>query len=49
MEKIKIQDLVVEIKAAIGDLFVAEVTEGQDEILLQFENGQKFVLTVKES
>ena len=49
MEKIKTENLVTEIKAAISDLFVAQVTESQGEILLQFENGQQFVLSVKES
>lgn len=49
MEKIKTENLVMEIKAAISDLFVAKVTESQSEILLQFENGQKFLLTVKEN
>ena len=49
MEKIKTENLVTEIKVAISDLFVAKVTESQGEILLQFKNGQKFVLTVKEN
>ena len=49
MEKIKTENLVMEIKAAISDLFVAKVTESQSEILLQFENGQKFLLTVREN
>ena len=49
MGKIKTENLVMEIKAAISDLFVAKVTESQSEILLQFENGQKFLLTVKEN
>lgn len=49
MEKIKTENLAMEIKAAISDLFVAQVTAGQSEIFLQFENGQKFVVTVKEN
>ena len=49
MEKIKTENLAMEIKAAISDLFVAQVTESQGDILLQFENGQKFVVTVKEN
>ena len=49
MEKIKTENLVTEIKAGLSDLFVAEVTENQGEIFLRFENGQKFVLTVKEN
>lgn len=49
MEKIKTENLVTEIKAAISDLFVAQVAEEQGNILLQFVNGQKFVLSVKEN
>ncbi len=49
MEKIKTENLATEIKAAISDLFVAEVTEDAGEIHLKFVNGQEFVLSVKEN
>lgn len=49
MSKIKTEDLVVEIKAAINDLFVAEVTEEDDKIALIFKDGQKFLVSVEES
>lgn len=49
MQTIKTENLAMEMKAAISDLFVAQVTQNRNEILLQFENGQKFVVTVKEN
>ncbi len=46
--KIEVKSLTAEIKAAISDVFVAQVTENQGEILLQFVNGQKFILSLQE-
>ena len=48
-EKIKVKDLVMEIKTALSDEFVAHVAESQEGISLQFTNGQKVVLSVKEN
>lgn len=48
-EKIKVESLTAEIKAALGEVFVAQVTESQGEIRLKFINGQEFILSVKET
>ncbi len=48
MQAIQKEDLVVEIKAALCDTFVAEIAAEENEIVLRFVNGQKFRLTVKE-
>ena len=48
MEKIKTEDLVMEIATAINDLFVAEATREGKEILISFKNGQKFFVSVRE-
>lgn len=42
------QALLTELKAAIGDLFVVNVKQAENELYLHFLNGQRFALTVKE-
>ena len=46
--KIESKDLTLEVACAIKDLFEASVAVEEQEITLNFVNGQKFVLTVKE-
>ena len=48
MKEITVENLVTEIKAALSDLFVAQITENQKGVTLSFVNGQKFLLTVQE-
>lgn len=48
-ETIKIENLAAEIKAALGEVFVANVTESKGELRLHFLNGQEFVLSIKEN
>lgn len=47
-EKIETPKLLQEIKLVLKDFFVASVRRKGDELVLQFPNGQKFVLTVWE-
>ena len=42
------QTLLTELRTAIEDLFVATIKEENGELRLQFFNGQRFALTVKE-
>ena len=49
MEKIKAENLATEIKEALEEVFVAELTQKQENILLRFLNGQKFILSIKEN
>lgn len=47
-EYIKTEDLLEEVKCALSDCFVAEIAEQENCIILQFENGQKFRVELKE-
>ncbi len=47
--EIQTKNLITEIKAALEDLFVAEIEEEEGKLLLKFENGQKFALSLEES
>ena len=49
MDKIQINNLTTEIKVALEEVFVAEITQTQGKILLKFENGQQFTLSVEEN
>ena len=46
--KIKIDELLEQIRCALADEFVAVVGKEDEEIKLCFDNGQKFVVSVKE-
>ena len=43
-EVIKAQDLAMEITEALKDLFVAQISNAESDIMMQFLNGQKFIL-----
>ncbi len=47
MNEIKKEDLVLEIATALKDVFVAQIESKEEEIVMRFTNGQKFVLSVK--
>lgn len=49
MKKIGKEDLVLEIKEALADIYVAEITEENGALHLRFLNGQNFSLCVKEN
>lgn len=49
MEKIKVENLATEIKEALEEVFVAELTQKQENIFLRFFSGQKFVLSIREN
>ena len=42
------ESLLTEIKTALNDYFVAQISEDKDGILLKFLNGQQFILQVNE-
>ena len=46
--KIKVEELLEEIKCALADEFNAKVGVNDDVLMLDFENGQKFEVSVKE-
>ena len=46
--RIKQQDVLMELQSALQDYFVAEVKEMKGELWMQFPNGQRFALTIKE-
>ncbi len=48
MQTIQKEDLVLEIKEAIRDVFVAKVEMAQETVLLTFLNGQRFQIEIKE-
>lgn len=48
-EKIESKDLLSEVQAALKDLFVAVVRKRDDELIINFPNGQKFTLAVWEN
>lgn len=47
-ERIKKEDLLQEIECALVDCFVAALTREEGSLVMQFENGQKFRLTLQE-
>lgn len=47
-EKIETKDLTSEIAPILKDFFVAEITREGNAIKMQFKDGQKFYLTVRE-
>ena len=47
-EKIEAEKLLEEIKISLKDDFVASVRKKGDELVLEFPNGQRFVVTVWE-
>ncbi len=49
MEIINVQNLVEEIRLALHDAFVAELTKEENALVLRFLNGQKFRLLVEEA
>jgi hypothetical protein len=46
--EITVENLVMELKGAIDDLFVAKVAKGDEGLELCFLNGQTFVIKVEE-
>ena len=46
--KIDVKELTMQIKIALQDVFEAQVNENGQNILLDFNNGQKFILKVNE-
>ena len=44
--KIEKEDLILEVATALKDVFVAQIETTQQEIIMRFSNGQKFVLSV---
>lgn len=48
-EKIQTQELLSEVHAALKDVFVAVVRKRDDELILNFPNGQKFTLALWEN
>ena len=46
--EITVENLVMELKGAIDDLFVAKVAKGNEGLELCFLNGQTFVIKVEE-
>ena len=49
MKNIEKNDLILDIKEALADIFVAEITEEEGALNLCFLNGQNFSLCVKEN
>lgn len=47
--EIQTKNLITEIKVALEDLFVAEINEEEGKLLLKFENGQSFTLSLEEN
>ncbi len=47
-ETITKENLLMEIKAALGDTFVAEIKETEGALILRFLNGQSFRLGLEE-
>ena len=45
---LQVNELLSQIKSAIGDLFVAKLVESEEGVEMCFLNGQTFLLTVKE-
>ena len=41
-------ELIMEVKTAIEDVFIAKIAEEQNGIVLNFLNGQKYLITVQE-
>ncbi len=48
MEKISVKELVQQIKVAMSDLFIAQISQEDTSIRLDFGNGQVFSLCVVE-
>ena len=48
MKQIKQEELVMEVAVALKDVFVAQIESNEKEIIMNFTNGQKFVLSVQE-
>ncbi len=48
MEKLNAQELLEEIKLALHDTFVAELTNENESLVLRFLSGQKFRLSLEE-
>ncbi len=46
--KIQQANLLSEIKAALSDTFVAELTQTEEGVTIKFTNGQAFLLQLKE-
>lgn len=46
--EITVKNLVMELKGAIDDLFVAKVAKGDEGLELCFLNGQTFVIKIEE-
>lgn len=46
--KIDVKELTMQIKIALQDVFEAQVNQNGQTILLDFNNGQKFLLQVNE-
>ncbi len=47
-KKIEVRELLTEMKVALADEFVAEVTEEENGLLLRFVSGQTFRVKVEE-
>ena len=46
--KCKVQDVIFDIKTIMQDYYFAQFIENGDELNLTFDNGQKFIIQVKE-
>ena len=46
--QITVENLMMELKGAMDDLFVAKVVKGEEGLELRFLNGQTFVIKVEE-
>ncbi len=48
-KKIEVKELLAEMKVALGDEFVAEITEEESALVLRFVGGQAFRVKVEEA
>lgn len=46
--KISAQDLLIDFKVLMKEYYVATFTENEGELKIAFENGQKFIIDIKE-
>lgn len=46
--KISAQDLLIDLKVLMKEYYVATFTENEGELKIAFENGQKFIIGIKE-
>lgn len=46
--KLSTQDLLIDLKVLMKEYYVATFTENEGELKIAFENGQKFIIGIKE-